>query len=970
MPTQRTVGAALLWAGAALAQPSGAQSLADLLLNEAVVTPTEGEFIEIVNTGDTTLALSDVYLTDATFAPGGAFYYNIVTGDLDQAGGGGFSDWHARFPAGATIAPGEIQTIALGAGAGGFFGQYGFNPTYEVCDTDGAVADMRDALPGSINCAGNSPGLTNSGEFVVMYAWDGLSDLVEDIDYIVWGDKDEAVDKTGVAIDGPDGDMEASAYQPDTAVTAQAVIAPGAHDFGNSFSRADLTEGSEVDAGGNGVDGDDETSENLGLTFCEAAATPGIDNLCEPPPPPGDLVLIHEIQGAQHRSPLEGEVVSVEAIVTAVGPDGFYIQEEDAEADADVATSEGMFVFTGGAPGVAVGDLVQISDEVEEFRPFENRVTITNFVFPDVTVVSSGNPLPTPVVLGVDRIQPTEIIDNDSEETINIEVEGSFDANEDAIDFYESLEGMLVQANDLFVSGASTVFGSPTPGNAELYTLVNSGANAGPRTENGGIYISPEDFNPENLILNNELTQLPLEADTGDFIPGSVTGVISSNFGKYFLLPTAVPEPVAGNLTQEVTALAGDADTLTVASYNVLNLDPEDGDGDADLGNGRFDAIAATIVNNLRSPDIIGLQEIQDNSGSLDDGTVAADLTGATLIDRIIAAGGPSYEYAEVVPFNLDNGGQPGGNIRTAFLYNPARVQFVARGKAGAGDAVEVLDGPGVPDLSLSPGLIDPSQFVDSRKPTVGEFLFNGQTVFVVSVHFNSKSGDSGLFDILQPPVLFSEEERLVQAGATAAFVSDVLARDPSSYVVVLGDLNDFEFSAPVQVLVDAGLVNLVDGVTAEQRYSFVFNGNSQVLDHVLVSDALAGEAVLDMVHVNVDFAATASRASDHDPLVAALSLPASAVETLRYYGDSLAAGTIEGVGQTPEQRQQRAALYARLIRVLEFRLRSGLEQAACESLGQLTALADGEVPDAVRGEGLEELGLRYVSIAAGAGCP
>jgi hypothetical protein len=154
------------------------------LLSEVVVTTTAGEFVEIQNPTAAAIDLSDVYLTDATFAGGGTFYYNIVTGA--NAGGGSFGDFHARFPDGATIAPGEFQTVSL-AGSDDFFATYGFNPTYELYE-DGAgpdaIADMREALPGSIN---NQGGLTNSGEIVVLYTWDGTSDLVQDIDYALWG---------------------------------------------------------------------------------------------------------------------------------------------------------------------------------------------------------------------------------------------------------------------------------------------------------------------------------------------------------------------------------------------------------------------------------------------------------------------------------------------------------------------------------------------------------------------------------------------------------------------------------------------------------------------------------------------------------------------------------------------------------------------------------------------------------------
>ncbi|MDX1517856.1 MAG: lamin tail domain-containing protein [Woeseiaceae bacterium] len=278
-------------AGAATPFPIGAYSACelpvptpDVLLSEIVVTPTAGEFIEIYNPTAAAIDLTDVYLTDATFAGGGTFYYNIVTGA--NAGGGGFADFHARFPDGASIGPGEFQTVAL-TGSDDFEATYGVSPDYELFE-DGAaadsVSDMREALPGSIN---NQGGLTNSGEVVILYAWDGTSDLVQDIDYALWGDAAEAVDKTGVEIDGPDADATGSFYLPDTATGLQDVIAAGSHASGNSFQRVDFAEGAETQAGGNGVSGSDETSEDLSATWAELGATPG----AAPPAPATDWVI-------------------------------------------------------------------------------------------------------------------------------------------------------------------------------------------------------------------------------------------------------------------------------------------------------------------------------------------------------------------------------------------------------------------------------------------------------------------------------------------------------------------------------------------------------------------------------------------------------------------------------------------------------------------------------------------------------
>jgi len=156
-----------------------------LLITEFVVTPTEGEFIEIFNPNDVAVDLSNYYITDATFANGGVFYYKIVTGN---GGGGGFGDFNARFPAGSSIGPGEHQTLAL-SGSANFLTTYGVEPTYELYEDDAApdaIPDMEEATSGSI---GGQGGLSNSGEVLVLYYWDGMSDLVQDVDYVVWGDE-------------------------------------------------------------------------------------------------------------------------------------------------------------------------------------------------------------------------------------------------------------------------------------------------------------------------------------------------------------------------------------------------------------------------------------------------------------------------------------------------------------------------------------------------------------------------------------------------------------------------------------------------------------------------------------------------------------------------------------------------------------------------------------------------------------
>jgi cation transporter-like permease len=158
---------------------------------------------------------------------------------------------------------------------------------------------------------------------------------------------------------------------------------------------------------------------------------------------------IRDIQGASHISPLNGQTVAnVPGIVTAKRSTGFYMQ--DPSPDANDATSEGIFVYTASTPSVTVGDSVQVSGTVSEYRPGGSggteNLTTTEITSPTLVVLSSGNPLPAPVVIGSGgRVPPTTVIDDDA--SGDVETSGVFDPANDGIDFYESLEAMRVQIN-------------------------------------------------------------------------------------------------------------------------------------------------------------------------------------------------------------------------------------------------------------------------------------------------------------------------------------------------------------------------------------------------------------------------------------------------------------------------------------------------------------------------------------------
>jgi len=632
--------------------------------------------------------------------------------------------------------------------------------------------------------------------------------------------------------------------------------------------------------------------------------------------PPGPATRIHDIQGASHLSPYSGTVVSnIPGIVTAKKTNGFYVQ--DPTADLNDATSEAIFIFTSSAPTVLVGDSIVFSGTVKEFRPsavsYPDNLTTTQIDNPGrvVTVLSSGNPLPTPITIGTGgRIPPTNVIENDT----NGDVENgsnTFDPTQDGIDFYESMEGMLVRVNNTVAVGPTNDFNT----NSEIPVLTDNGSYAtGTRTVRGGIEITAtasyvtstnptDDFNPERIILND----LVLSASGGGRLPnvnvsatfsGVITGVLDYNFVNFKLQVTSQPVVASNPLTREVTALVSDqpSNKLTAATFNLENLNP----GDTIT---KVLGLSNLIVNNLKAPDIIAVEEIQDNNGAINNGVVDASQTYALLINSISSISATvNYTYTQIDPVDGQDGGQPGGNIRQGILYRTDRgLSFNSRPGGGSTISNTVVNGAGGPQLQFSPGRIDPLNvaWTSSRKPLTAEFSYNGQRLFFIVNHFNSKGGDNGVFGRFQPPVRISEVQRQQQATIVNGFVRQILNFDANARVVVLGDINDFEFSNTVNVLKLGGdstpeLVNLFDLLAQNERYSYEFQGNAQVLDQILVSPSLYanGQPQLDVVHANSEFF---DQASDHEPQVARLAIQAVLTPTVTPTGTITATATVTG---------------------------------------------------------------------------
>jgi predicted extracellular nuclease len=577
------------------------------------------------------------------------------------------------------------------------------------------------------------------------------------------------------------------------------------------------------------------------------------------------LTQIAQVQGAGHMSAYTGQLVKVEGVVIAERGSNVWIQ--DTTPDADPATSEAILVFSSSvASAVAVGDFVHARGTVQEFRAgctpscaptasaFDN-LTITELGSPGTgaTVLETA-PLPAAAVIGAGgRVPPTEVIEDDSG-TGNVETSNVFDPAQDGIDFYETLEHMLVQVNNPVVVGPRNGFG-------ELLVLADDGAAAGIRTARGGIVIRPGDFNPERIMLDDLFISTPA-VDVADHFTTSAQGVLTYDFANFKIAVTQELTPVDGGLDAEVTTPPHENE-LVIGTFNVENLRPSDPAA-------KFERLAGLIVQNLRSPDIVGIEEIQDNDGAVNSSVVDASTTWNMLVAAIEAAGGPHYDFRQINPVDDQDGGEPGGNIRVGFLFRTDRgLAFVDRAGGDATTPTGIVRRDGRAHLTLSPGRVDPgnSAWEATRKPLAGEFTWFDKTVIVVVNHFSSKGGDDPLFGRFQPPVQSSAPKRHQQAASVNAFADAIVAAEQKANFVVLGDINDFEFAQTTQILEGDELSSLMHTLPKPERYSYVFEGNSQVLDQILFSfNMLRGLEAYDVVHVNAEFS---DQASDHDPSVA-----------------------------------------------------------------------------------------------------
>ncbi|KAM7208377.1 Endonuclease/exonuclease/phosphatase [Naviculisporaceae sp. PSN 640] len=587
-------------------------------------------------------------------------------------------------------------------------------------------------------------------------------------------------------------------------------------------------------------------------------------------------VTIAEINGNKFMSPYAGQsVTNVTGLVTAKGPNGIWIRS--TTPDDDPTTSESIYVFsnTVGA-NLKVGDVISLDGKVTEYRSQANYIYLTEITSPSsVKVISSGNTV-TPLVIGKDTSSPptSEFSSLDGGDIYSLPngvanisaVNPVLDPTKYGLDFWESLSGELVT-----VTNPTVVVRA----NSYRDTWVVGDWAATGRNKNDGITMSDKDSNPEAIIIGSPLdgSKNPTTSKMGD-LAESVTGIVQYTFGFYYILPLTalkITSPSSSLATPSTFNSSSNCKALTIGDYNVENLAPN---------SSHLPKIAAHIVNYLASPDLIFLQEVQDNSGATDDGVVDANITLATLAKSIfdISGGKTNYSYVEVAASagNLD-GGAPGGNIRQAYLYKPEVLSLWKPNQGGASDNTEVsLGEDGKVQLSFNPGRIEPANeaWESSRKPLVAAWRAKGgkKPFFTVNVHFSSKGGGTSLQGDVRPPINGAVAKRVQQAEVTGKLIAEILKLDPAAAVIAAGDFNEFTFVEPMKVFANvSGMRDLdeVAGIPPSERYTYTYDMNAQELDHMYVSPSLASSRKTKYEHLHLNsWANDAGMVSDHDPSV------------------------------------------------------------------------------------------------------
>lgn len=549
------------------------------------------------------------------------------------------------------------------------------------------------------------------------------------------------------------------------------------------------------------------------------------------------ITPIHRIQGPGLFSPLNGQRLATRGVVTGTTRRGFFLQDPDGDVGEE--HSHGIFVYQR-RKQPPVGSLVGVVGTALDYVPYENARPTTQIEESATQVIQERGPSIEPVWLTADRV---------------LVGQRRLSA------FLNGLEGMLVgiPAGSTFVA-PSNPYGD--------YVVVPPGASV-TRTRQGGVLIdpvAPDRWLPGFRVV--DYADAP-EVHVGAELLEPVVGPLNFRVASYQIAATGPVHVKPSQIDVQPTGLRAAGRHVTVLTLNGFNLDAHverrahvhdpRRDVDDDLGDGRFDGLAGAIAHDAGCPDIVALQEIQDEDGAEITDAVSAGRTLTRLITAVRHAGGPEYDWAELAPEAGADGGQPGGNIRNAFLYRRERIALV--------------------DGSLRRLGEDTAVYEDSRKPLVARFrlIEHGGELEVINVHLASKRHQHGLFAPQQPGMDPRLALRVQQAELIGEQLSRLRAQGIDYYVT--GDFNDFEFSDTLQALIGDHSANLVERVPAALRFDYNHRGLSQALMHgVVARRQLDGRsAEYEILHANALLGTPPGRLgakpSDHAYVIARLEL-------------------------------------------------------------------------------------------------
>ena len=520
------------------------------------------------------------------------------------------------------------------------------------------------------------------------------------------------------------------------------------------------------------------------------------------PSPVDGVMPIGQIQGREMISPFLDQKVTFRGIVTGTIEDQntrglryytFFAQDLLGFEDGDPLSSDGIAIFLGRKkPLVSTGDIVYVTGKVTEYY----GLTEIDDDGLWLTIESRNNPLPMPVELD----PPAAMQESET--------------------YFERLEGMFVS-----VPRAVTV---------------------GPTHEGCGLAIVREDTqlervfrrdvsDPAGQIINVinasdvDCTGLPPLA-VGDLVEG-LEGPLTFHFDRYKIIQQNLSDLELSQAEHEVLSsyIPLAPSQVSVASFNLDNyFDVVDDTGD--IAEPKFNEVelaqkqeklTSTIADVLSCPTLIGVQEVENVSLLIE------------LSDRLIPKCGFTYAVS-----HLDAPDSRGSDL--ALLSDPRRVDVLTVSQHQTCSILET----GVFDPSIQcPNGKEP---LFSRPPLLVNLDINGQPLSIFINHFKSKREGE----------IETAPRRLAQAQHLLELVSATITPDKDTATMVLGDFNDYDKSSVMEVLLDSG--SLIDGleeIPEVERYSYIFDGASQLVDWILVTPWLKERIVKSNIfHINADY--------------------------------------------------------------------------------------------------------------------